>query len=420
MSRRLIAVLAAVVAVVGLTGCGERDERTDEVRRYIRNTRSDIGKFAYLSEQPANPIANQPELTIGVQGLVEDDFRFKAKVLGNEEEVFEQVVYDDALAVRFLQPEFMSLLLDKNRAAGADLTTDVEGMTVLDALRTRRWVFDPTGAPALTRGTVDVDDIGDDPVFDALTALDYVEQAVIESAGVQLWDEDALNPTYLRSEDTFPKPDSDSGVKRFDLIRPSQPIPGSRGGTGEVNLPSTRHFRRMAIYVKDERILRVIEHVDIRGNKLERFPGYMRSILEESEAPQEAFEGLRELEEQFSDEVAATAWLQVLNFALQSFGAERVLVRNMTLDFLEEEGEVEVALPAAEVVRGDLGILTISDEAKDTQDTAGNAEPEAGVGEPVAPGGETGDGGAGAGDAGDGSSDGPGGDPPPPAPPPSP
>lgn len=372
--KRLIPLLVAVVALTSLAGCGKRDTKIEEVRRFVENTKRDISGFTYSSAQPADLITGVKAQNVDVRGLRQDDFRFKARVDINDAPAFEEVVADDALAVRFLDPRFVGQFVNKDAALTADLTTNVAGLSVLAALGSRRWVVDNAGAPPVVRGAFDSDNVGNDPVFDAMTVLDYVDAAVKESAGIETWSPDDINPTYLPEEDVFPKPEDGSGVDRFDLIRPALPPAANTTGQSDVSLPSTRHFRRMAIYVKDDKIIRVIEVVDLKGKRLREFPRYFKALLRESSAPPEAIAAIDEALKEVPEAQQNTFILQMLNQGLVQFGQDPIFVRTMTVDFgVSPSGEGIVALPTEDAVAGALGALTLSASGQAKKSDDGSA-----------------------------------------------
>ena len=372
--KRLIPFLIAVVSLTALAGCEKKDARVEEVRGYLRATRASLSSFSYEMATPRDVIAEQPGSKVAVRGVLEDDFRFKARVDIDDSPGYEEVVVDDAFAVRFLEPRFANRFVNKSKIGKVETATNIDGLNVLEALRTRRWVVDPTGAPPVVRGAFEADDVGEDPVFDAITALDYVDAAIRESAGIQLWSADTINPTYIPDEDSFPKPEDGSDTKRFDLIRPALPPVARAGGQADIALPGTRHFRRMAIYVKDGRIIRVMEEVDLRSKRLSEFPRYFKAFLEEGDAPREVIQGFEEALEELTEEEQQVALLQMLSIGLRQFGQDPIFVRTMTLDFGEAEAGAEVVLPA-EGVQGSLALLTLSGGggASDEADDDGSA-----------------------------------------------
>jgi hypothetical protein len=358
--RRITALLVGVCAAVALPGCGEREDFLEEVRAAVQRTERLPARFVYD--------VRAPEESAQVKGLVEDDFRYKARVIINSTDAYDEVVSDDTLALRFISPERVNPLVDRDRLGSADLRTDFQGVTVLDALRSRHWVVDPRGAPSVTAANQADDELGDDYVLDAISALDYVERAASQALGVQRFDDEDLTPAYASSEDIFPKPQRGSGVDRYDLVRPDLPPPAQQIGGGDAILPTAKHFRKMAVYVRDGVVIQVREAIELRGKALDDFVGYLRTLLEEAEAPSEVREQYERDVRQTPRRQLGTYLLEVVNELLRQFGADLVPARFMNLDLRDIGGDIDVDLPRGEIVRGDLGVLTISRRAQTTDD----------------------------------------------------
>lgn len=359
-SRRTTTSAALVALALLLTACGEDVNRAADVRAAIDEARLSSYRFTYTE--------TNPETSFTVKGLVEDDFRYKAQLELEGDDVLDEIAVDDALAVRVHDSSFLKDFVDEEARAGADLSTDLEGIDVLSALATRRWVLDPVGAPAQTSPDRGLAKVGADPVFDAFSVFEYVEQSIRDSGdNVVEYSEEAINPTYRRTEDLFPVPESGSGVTRYDLVRPRMPnIADLTSGTG-ATMPSTKHFRKMAIYVEDGRLIRVEERVEVVGTGYKRFIGYLRDLLEEIGAPQEVLDG-------FDDEIPSalpesmpveeqvewsTLVLTAFNETLALTGGEPIRVRHMILDLQDfDDPSIDVSLPAGDdVVTGSLAAL---------------------------------------------------------------
>src|SRR5205814_7546620 len=85
--RRVVATLVvASLATVGLGACGKKDELRDKVLASLRRTEATSYKFVYVDQRPKTtfPGVPTPPPNVTVQGLVEDDFRFKARAALND------------------------------------------------------------------------------------------------------------------------------------------------------------------------------------------------------------------------------------------------------------------------------------------------------------------------------------------------
>lgn len=383
MRRITTALLAAGVALAILPACGDRDETRDELLRHVRSSARLAMRFEYVDGRPANRFSGERAQRVAVRGIVEDDFRYKARVAYGRDDAFDEVVYDDLLAVRFIDPRKLGTFVNKEKVPEANLDTDVDDMNLVQALETRRWVVDPAGAPSRTAGSPATDKLGQDPVLDAITAMSYVERAIGEAQNVEKWNPDALNPTYSSSEDDFPKPESGSGVERFDLVRPPLPPPANFEGRSDSAVAATRHFRRMAVYVKDGTVIQVREAVNLRGRFLDDVAKWLRSFLAESDASEQELEEIDRQREEMRDASEAERdrlgleLLAGLSFGVQQIGEDPILVRTMSLDLRDVGGEVAVDLPAAdeEQVKGELAILTFTDAGKEAREEESETGP---------------------------------------------
>ena len=98
-----------VVTAFGLTGCKGATDAEKRVREALRNTEKLSNTFLYKETVYDNAGKHETD----VRGLVEDDFRYKARVATDGKPVLDEVVSDDALAVRFLDPASMGSLVSK-------------------------------------------------------------------------------------------------------------------------------------------------------------------------------------------------------------------------------------------------------------------------------------------------------------------
>ena len=251
----------AVAAALLLTGCGDAEPKLrDELAATIGNVQQESHRFALKLKTG--------ERAFDVTGVVEDDARYSAVVAIDGRPAWEEVASDDTLADRFLDAGALPLFLRSAGTGAKASLPDVRG-----ELAAGRWVIDEVGAPDLLAvravaagsgqgGTPRL--LGQDPVLDAVTALDYVRR-VLQEQEFRLYNENDLD--YDPSEDTFPVPDEDGPIRRYDSVRPKLPTRAQiQGFGGRPVLPDTASFRRMSIYVDDsDRVVRVLEKVDVRS-----------------------------------------------------------------------------------------------------------------------------------------------------------
>lgn len=373
--RRTLVLVAIAFLAISLPACGKKETRLDEVLAAVRRTQRQPHRFIYTDRRPENAAAQEPAQDFRVLGLVEDDFRFKARAEVDGNPAFDEVVTDDLLGIRFLDPSQLGQLLDRNKAQTANLDTDIPGVNVIDALRAKRWVFDLEGAPPVTANVRPEKELGADPILDSLTALDYVAQAAKQAAGVKKFTTEDLEPAYPNTEDVFAKPGK--GEERFDLVRPRLPSIATSGGApvagGQSAFPGTKHFRKMAIYVRKGIIVRVRESIEVKGKYLNSVLKYVRKSVEQSKS-QDAIDAYQDFLKETPRSKQGLAVLQFLSFGLQSFGQDPILVRNMSINNVDFGGVVKVALPTDGIVKGSLGLLRASagSEAGQPQQTPGS------------------------------------------------
>lgn len=403
-AARRVSILA-VLLVAPVLACGEPETEEDRLEAAISRTDRLAYNFVYEDTREsledsirstAGTIAGAgiPESATGdqetftdsiVQGVVEDDFRFKVQLSLSDRPVMEKVVSDDTVAVRFLDPASISRFVDKAVADQVPIKTDREGITVPEALASGRWVIDPVGAPQQLLGLAADRAQGTDPILDALTTFSHVRAAIDKAANVERYSEDSLDPAYRPSEDPFPAPDDDSGVTRYDLRRPTLPAPGSIGASGQPDLPSTQHFRKMAIYVNEEgHVIQVLERVEITGRQVEEFRTYFNAFLEDIFAEDESGQGAAQMEaildaeerilREQGEEALGAFLLSAWSTGSASNGGDPVEVRTLRLD-LQNLGEPnKVELPAGDVVTGNLAVL-VGTGRKPTQTTGSTGAP---------------------------------------------
>jgi len=367
--RALVAVMALLL--VSAAACSTKDNDSDDVREFIDATDHLAHRFVYTEETS--------ERRVVVQGIVEDDFRYKTKVVRDGADVLETVVHDDGVAVRFFDAGQLAEWVDRLVVNEVDQATDLPGIGVFDALRARRWVFDAAGAPPALVTAEQREKVGEDPVFDARTALSYVRQLAEakELTPLVKFNPEAITPTYRTDEDPFPVPEKGSGVDRYDLYQPNLPPAASAVSGTEVVFPSTLNFRKMAVYVKDGRVIRVMETIGLTPRLTDELEDYMR-LLVESTGGEDLGRDFRASIGQLDGEERGTFLLQALNTIRDFAGDDPIRFRTMTLELRDlDADDLRVELPR-ETIKGSLAVLKnlgrkpfIEDEGPDTGTGAG-------------------------------------------------
>ena len=320
---RAIALLVLVpVAFVG-TACGGPDTTA------ARELRTAMAKTASLSREFVYTESVQGE-ELEVRGIVEDDFRYKARISVGGAPAVEEVVSDDTIAARFLATD----AIERFREPNPKVSAGTDPAEVLEVLSSGAWVVDDVGAPPLVRTSQDRRNLGADPVTDALTVFSYIEDAM-QFSPVREFSEFDLD--YRPKEDPFPKPAKGSGVTRYDFVR--RPVPRPSGGAGNQVVPGVNSFRKMSVYVKDGIVLEVREDIDVAS----RLDDLSRNYSIDLSRP-----GLTQGE-------AVTIAVDAINAVLRGQGTEPIRVRKMKLALKPVTSGAELAVPDG--TEGDLSVL---------------------------------------------------------------
>ena len=360
MRRRKVASVMSVVLVgLALAGCGKSTETEDKLRAAIDRTERLAHRFVYTETAGGRKAS--------VQGLVEDDFRYKAEVAYGGVPVVHEVVSDDALAVRFVEPAHLADFVRRPKKkeqggtgvgstqpgsgeAGAPSTPKAVDPKVLEALRARRWVLDKAGAPPVFGPPAEGRLLGEDPVLDSLSVFSYVERAIDEAVRIIVFNPESLE--YRADEDPFPKPAKGSGVTRYDFERPKLPRAAETSPGGNQVTPDTRHFRKMSVYVKAGRIIAVREAVDVESRLKDL------SEIYETKFPKDRKPA----------ELAAIA-VDALNVIRRGQGEDPIRLRSMSYELKDLGGAVKVDMPT-EVIEAPLAVLESRGRAADVAEGA--------------------------------------------------
>lgn len=345
---RAARIVTAVVAVGMLLGACAREEGDgEEVRAVLEDTLLEAHRFVYTETTPSG-------VETVVQGIVEDDFRYKARLVVNDQPVLDRVVHDDLAAVRFLQPEVLGKYLDKAVVSEVDPATDLEGIDVFQALQSKRWVVDPGGAPPLLRAADAETDNGVDPIFDAQDLIERAMQLTLVTNGFVKYNPNSISPTYRSDEDPFPRPEAGSDVTRYDV--PQVPFPKTVDA-GQVVLPGEGNFRKFSVYVKDGKVIRISESVGLAPTVLEDFENYMVQLISES-APAEVASGFKTALEGLEGQEKGQFLLDGVNTFLELRGDPPLRFRTVNYELLDiGDPTLIVDVPEGDVISADLAVL---------------------------------------------------------------
>ena len=369
--RRLLQVVSvlALSALVG-TACAKDDSDSEEVRAVLDDTLLEAHRFVYTETTPDGVLTT-------VQGIVEDDFRYQARLIRDGDPIVDRIVSDDTVVVRFLEPDTLSQFIDKDMKGLVETDTDLEGVTVFDALQARRWVIDPGGAPPQLVSIDAASDPGVDPIFDALRQVDRARTATLATdVGFVEYSEDSIALTYRADEDPFPVPEEGSGVTRFDLVQP--PFPDGSDAEN-AQLPGEAIFRKMVVYVKGGRVIRVMEDIGLTPSRLDDFRDYMLRLVA-TNAPDSVRDGFESTVESTTGQALGQFLLDGLNTFRDLQGEPPIRFRTTSYELLDiGDLSLRVKLPTAETITGDLAVLVnlgVKTEAADdgTAETTSPAE----------------------------------------------
>lgn len=331
--RRLPSGALVTLLLLGLlAGCGDRREDLRELRAALERTDREGYKFVYREELLGAP-------PVEVRGAVEDDLRYRARLLLDGKPGMDEVVSDDSLASRFLSADALKLYL---RPPGETPLSEKEAAAALAAtaqIQAGKWVLDPTGAPPVVTPAGKRQSIGDDPVFDALNLLRYMDGVTRDTQAVRVFNEDDFD--YKPKEDPFKKPDElypGQKVKRYDFERFPLPKAADAAIGGNQVVPGPGSFRKAAVYVKDGLVIRVDEDVDVV------------SRLEDLQKNYNV-----ELPPGDPDRAVAIA-IKAINAVREGQGDPPIRVRKMTYILSDLGKKQDVELPA-ETVQGSLTLL---------------------------------------------------------------
>jgi hypothetical protein len=353
--KRVAAIALVMAMAAGSSACSRRDTEEKKLLGLIDNTAKLSNRYVYQEA-----VAGQ---SVTVRGLVEDDFRFKARLTLNDKDILDEVVADDALAVRFLEPSVLPQFVSASPSAG--------GVSPLEVLSQRQWVVDSGGAPPVGIAT-DERFAGVDPIVDSLAVLSYAKQGITEGLGVVKFNPESID--YRPAEDPFPTPKAGSGIIRYDVVLPEFPRVDTvaRTSNTDAQFATTSNFRKMSFYVKDKKVIQVRERIAAEGKVLEKFTTYLKAFARQANNT-EATKRLTQIIDNFQGDQRAQLLLQAYNLGLSSSGRPPIRFRSMTYELRDLGANVQVALPdgATAAKLDKFGVNAV--QQKQAASAAGNA-----------------------------------------------
>ncbi|MEY2417482.1 MAG: hypothetical protein QOG90_162 [Actinomycetota bacterium] len=358
--KRVISLIVLVGVLATGPACAKKNQDKLNLQRMLQTSAHNSGVFRYSDQTAKSPF--NPGSLVQVRGLVEDDFRYKARLTVDGLDALDEVVNDDALAVRFLDPSFVPKFTSRS---GGDAATRA-------FLAARYWVLDESGAPSIGDAAVADKVIGVDPIVDSLSVVDYTLDAISAAVTVEKFTPENID--YRPLEDPFPQPQQGSGVTRWDLVPPPLPRADTQD-TGQANsaaLARAQNFRKMAIYVKDHKVIQIREQIGAKFDLLNKFYDYILRLTEKVDKKL-----LPTVKKQLEQAKAVSPELEeaVLNLALNQVlaagGEDPVRFRTMKYEFTGQGTKVHADLPAGpDVKEGSLEFFGVNSKVNaDKQNT---------------------------------------------------
>lgn len=247
MTRRGVRIAALLgAALFTLTSCGRLEDDAEELRSFL--SRSEVGAQSFTFVEAAK------DRWFAVRGAIQDDLRYRLILAGPKGDLAEMIFYDDALAVRLLDPAAFT-------ASGATFGHP----NTTGALMAGRWVTDPAGAPAIGQPRTQQNARAPiDPLERGVAALRTVRTQMGDSRTVREFNLESID--YRPSEDPWSYPNEEAGEKRFDLLRPLLPTREDQAQQGQIRIGESM-FRKVSVYTKAGRVYRICEMVDVLGHE---------------------------------------------------------------------------------------------------------------------------------------------------------
>lgn len=279
--RRTAIVVCTAAVASGLSGCGEENDR---IQRLV---------LAALSDAMASPrtfVHVDQGLTrkTVVSGEVADSLRYRVLLNVDGQPIWQKVVKDDAVADLFLDPTAVSTYAGAGSSPAVDVvsdyqmlasvlppgvpvpafnllpkTTPVKPSLAAAALQKGKWVVDSDGAPVLPNVGSSAELLATTPFLRPLLMLAAVREEVdaVDAGAVKKYDVDDLDPTFKPKDDPFPKPGD--GETRYDVAQSDLPQITATSQDSRPDPPDDSSLRKLAIYLKDGKVVAIRENYDI-------------------------------------------------------------------------------------------------------------------------------------------------------------
>lgn len=278
--RRTAVVLVLSATAGGLVSCKADDAVQRSVLDAIDRTIASPRTFVFVDQDLTHRTT--------VSGDIADSLRYRLLLNVDGRPVWQQVVKDDAVADLFLDTSQVRTYTGAGSSPAVDVVSDYELMRrflpkgvpapplgslprtqflepslALNSLLAGKWVVDPTGAPVLPTVGTSADALATTPFLRPLLMLAAVHEEVrtLDPTSIKLFKKDDLSPTFKVVDDPFPRPDP--GVQRYDVKEAPLPTITSTSKGSRPDPPGDDALRKLAIYIKDGKVVAIRENFDI-------------------------------------------------------------------------------------------------------------------------------------------------------------
>ena len=257
LRRRLLALrprarvggagLALLVAAPLLTSCQSSDTLGRTIHADIARTLAASRQFVWTDRELG--------FTQTVSGEYYDAYRYHLLYVADGLPTWEEVVRDDAVADRILNPGALARYWASQRARVQIPASSV----AVDALAARQWVVDSTGAPSVPTVGQELGEFKTDPFDPALLFLNDVDYLITQAPPpeVREYHPDDVTPVYKPTDDPFPPPAKGSGIVRYDVYEQPLPVLGNASPGAVPAPPTASNFTKIAVYVKNGMVVEI-------------------------------------------------------------------------------------------------------------------------------------------------------------------
>lgn len=282
--RRTALVVLACTLTTTVSACKKDDSIKKLVLKAITDTMASPRTFVHIDRDLDHRTT--------VSGEVADSLRYRLLLNVDGHPIWQQVVKDDAVADLFMEPRAVTTYAGGGSSPAVDVVTDYQELfrtipegarkeipvpplnqlpktqalqpsLALLALQQGKWVVDKTGAPALPSVGTSEDKLATTPFLRPMVMLEAVHEEVfrLQPADIKKWTKDDLSPMFKPKDDPFPKPGP--GEERYDVRQAPLPTIQASSKGSRPDAPSDDALRKLAIYIKDGKVVAVRENYDI-------------------------------------------------------------------------------------------------------------------------------------------------------------